>query len=76
MEEEESSNLLGKDKPLSASASQNVYQSKVSMQQKKKDYKSDNISSADFDKNRSFFQRWVFDPLKYQAYFDTTDAEL
>jgi hypothetical protein len=46
------------------------------MQNKKKDYKNDNISSADIEKNKSFFQRYLFDPLKYQAYFDTTTAEI
>lgn len=55
LEEEESSNLLGKEKPLSASASSNVFQAKISMQQKNRDYKSDNLSSADLEKNRSFF---------------------
>ena len=32
LEQEESSNLLGKDKPLSALASSNVFQAKLSMQ--------------------------------------------
>ena len=43
---------------------------------KKRDFKTDNISSADLEKNRSFFQRFLFDPLKYQAYFDTTTVEV
>ena len=46
------------------------------MQGKKRDYKTDNISSADFENNRSFFQRYIFDPLKYQAYFDTNEVEI
>ncbi len=43
---------------------------------KKRDFKTDNISSADLEKNRSFFQRFLFDPLKYQVYFDTTTEEV
>jgi hypothetical protein len=65
----ESSSLLG------SSTSNNVYQAKQNMQAKR-DYKSDNISSADVEKNKSFFQKWMFDPLKYQVYFDTNTAEV
>lgn len=42
----------------------------------KKDYKSDSISSADANKDRSYFQRFLFDPLKYQKYFDTNTEEI
>jgi hypothetical protein len=55
-ESEESSNLLGneaKTKPLAATST-NVYQAKANMQ-KKKDYKTDNISSSDAEKNRTLF---------------------
>ena len=55
-ESEENSNLLGneaKTKPLAATST-NVYQAKANMQ-KKKDYKTENISSADIDKNRTLF---------------------
>ncbi len=41
--------------------------------QKKRDYKSDNISS---EKSRTFFEKWVFDPFKYQTYFDTNTEEI
>ncbi len=44
--------------------------------QVKKDYANDNMSSADLEKNKSFFNRYVFDPLKYQANFDATEAEI
>ena len=59
----------------SSSSQTNVYQTKANMQAKK-DYASDNISSADYEKNKSFFNRYIFDPLKYQAYFDATEAEI
>jgi len=59
----------------SSSSQTNVYQAKANMQAKK-DYASDNISSADYEKNKSFFNRYIFDPLKYQAYFDATEAEI
>lgn len=41
----------------------------------KKDYKTDNISSADANKG-SYFQRFLFDPMKYQKYFDTNTEEI
>jgi len=77
----ESSSLLSNNKESaprfmsSESSNTNVYQAKANMQAKK-DYASDNISSADYEKNKSFFNRYIFDPLKYQAYFDATEAEI
>lgn len=35
---------------------------------KKRDFKNDNISS---ERERSFFERYVFDTYKYQSFFDT-----
>ena len=66
----ESTSLLGTSTSVT-----NVYQAKTNMQMKR-DYKTDNISSADYEKNRSFFQRYLFDPLKYQAYFDTNTEQI
>ena len=79
----ESSSLLSNNKESapkfisssSSSSSTNIYQAKANMQTKK-DYANDNISSADYEKNKSFFNRYIFDPLKYQAYFDATEAEI
>lgn len=78
----ESSSLLSNNKESApkyissaSSAPTNVYQAKANMQIKK-DYANDNMSSADLEKNKSFFNRYIFDPLKYQAYFDATEAEI
>jgi DNA-directed RNA polymerase specialized sigma54-like protein len=79
----ESSSLLSNNKESApkfmssspSSSSTNIYQAKANMQTKK-DYANDNISSADYEKNKSFFNRYIFDPLKYQAYFDATEAEI
>jgi hypothetical protein len=79
----ESSSLLSNNNKESApkfmssqsSSSTNVYQANANMQIKK-DYANDNISSADYEKNKSFFNRYIFDPLKYQAYFDATEGEI
>ena len=79
----ESSSLLSNNKESapkfmsssSSSSSTNIYQAKANMQTKK-DYANDNISSADYEKNKSFFNRYIFDPLKYQAFFDATEAEI
>ena len=79
----ESSSLLSNNKESapkfmsssSSSSSTNIYQAKANMQTKK-DYANDNISSADYEKTNSFFNRYIFDPLKYQAYFDATEAEI
>ena len=80
----ESSSLLSNNKESapkfmssssSSSSTNNIYQAKANMQTKK-DYANDNISSADYEKNKSFFNRYIFDPLKYQAYFDATEAEI
>lgn len=49
----ESSSLLGNS---NGSSGNNVYQAKQNMAAKKKiDYKNENISSADVEKNKSFF---------------------
>ena len=66
------SNKESAPKFISSSSSSNAYQAPTS----KKDIASDNISSADYEKNKSFFNRYIFDPLKYQAYFDATEAEI
>ena len=69
-EVKESSSLLSSSnretapKSMSSSQATNVYQAKANMQMKK-DYSSDNMSSADLEKNKSFFNRYIFDPLKY-----------
>lgn len=43
------------------------------MQRKQRDYKTDNISS---EKSRTMFEKFVFDPLKYQVHFDTNTEEI
>ena len=65
--EDENSSLLGTQASSAAPASTSGQTKEIKVQ---------GISSADFEKNRSIFQRFIFDHLKYQDYFDTTTSEV